>query len=99
MSLTPEQHFSLIYKAKISVTGKKIAKIEPMQMLHYSNGPSNLDTINFLEEDQIQILMTETDYKKFLNGYDNYLDLMYGMQDPIARDMFEKLMMYLKLKK
>lgn len=99
MSLTPEQHFALIYKAKINVTGKKLAKIEPLQILSYSNGPSDLSNINYLHEDEIQILMTETEYNKFIRGYTDYLDLIYGIHDPIVREMFDKMMMYIKLKK
>jgi hypothetical protein len=43
--------------------------------------------------------MSETDYKRFISGYQSYLTLIYGMNDPIAKDMFEKLMMYLELRR
>jgi hypothetical protein len=88
-----------MYKAKVHITGKKIAKIEPLQVLSYSSGPQNLQDINYLHEDEIQIIMTETEYNKFIRGYGDYLDLIYGIQDPIVREMFEKMMMYIKLKK
>jgi len=99
MSLSPEQHFALIYRAKVNVTGQRIAKIEPLQVLSYSSGPQNLQDINYLHEDEIQIIMTETEYNKFIHAYGDYLDLIYGIQDPIVREMFEKMMMYIKLKK
>ena len=99
MSLTPEQHFALIYRAKVNVTGQRIAKVEPLQVFAYSNGPQNFQDVNYLHEDEIQIIMTETHYNKFINQYGEYLDLIYGMQDPIIREMFEKMLMYIKLKK
>jgi hypothetical protein len=55
--------------------------------------------LQFDKENEIGIKMSQTDYKRFISGYQSYLTLIYGMNDPIAKDMFEKLMMYLELRR
>ena len=98
--LTPEEHFCAVYKARIAPTGKNLAKLDNnLNVLSYSSGPTTPFDLKFSREDEIGIKMSETDYKRFISGYENYLTLIYGIKDPIARDMFEKLMMYLELKR
>jgi len=97
--LTPIEHFCVMYKASIAPTGKNLAKLDNLNVLSYSNGPSMPYDLKFHHEDEIGIKMSETDYKRFINGYQSYLTLIYGMNDPIAKDMFEKLMMYLELRR
>ena len=96
--MTPQEHLCFIYKAKIEETGREIARLRDNVMLNYSD-PSNSINLDILREKEIAIKMSEGKFYKFMNGYANYLDLVYAMQDPIAKDMFEKLVMYIKLTK
>lgn len=97
--LTPQEHFCVMYKASIGPTGKNVAKLDNLNVLSYTNGPATPYDFKFSHEDEIGIKMSETDYKRFMSGYQNYLTLIYGISDPIARDMFDKLMMYLELRR
>ncbi len=88
-----------MYKAKIAPTGNDIAKLADTTFVSYSADPMSSVHLDILREKEIAIKLSESDYNRFINGYENYLTLIYGMKDPIARDMFEKLMLYLTLKK
>jgi hypothetical protein len=95
--LTPEQHFITIHKAKIENTGKKAYKVDAWQQYQNFNQPYlPMDTV---AEDVIGIYLNESEYHRFMANYEQFLHLIYGIQDPIARDMFEKLMMYIELKR
>ena len=96
MSLTPEQHFMTVYKSKIEKTGEKISMYDPV---HVSYGPNPfMQHLEQRTENVICIKFAETEYNRFMRGYSDYLTLIYGIKDPVARDMFEKLMIYLKLR-
>lgn len=97
--MTPIEHFAFMYKAKIEPTGKHCAKLDSIQGLSYSVGPNSMMDLKFTDEPEIGIAMSTTDFQRFMNGYEKYIDLMHAMSDPIARDMFEKLMIYIKLTK
>lgn len=97
--MTPEEHFTFMYKAKIAPTGNDIAKLADTTFVSYSADPMSSVHLDILREKEIAIKFSESDYNRFINGYENYLTLIYGMKDPIARDMFEKLMLYLTLKR
>lgn len=97
--MTPEEHLCFIYKAKIEPTGRDIAKLADTTFMSYSADPSSSIHLDILREKEIAIKMSESEFNKFMNGYQNYLTLIYGMKDPIAKDMFEKLMLYLMLRK
>lgn len=97
--MTPIQHFAFMYKAKIEPTGKNCAKLNALQGVSYSMNPNSMHELEFTSEPEIGISMSQSEFEKFMNGYENYIDMMYAMKDPIARDMFEKLLMYIKLTK
>ncbi len=97
--MKPIEHFAFMYKAKIEPTGKNCAKLDVLQGIGYSAGPQSMQDIQFTSEPEIGITMSTTDFNKFMNGYENYIDLMYAIKDPIVHDMFSKLMMYIKLQK
>lgn len=98
MRMTPQEHLCFIYKAKIEETGREIARLRDNTMLNYSD-PSSSIHLDILREKEIAIKMSEGEFHRFMSGYENYLTIIYGLQDPIAKDMFEKLVMYLELKK
>ena len=97
MKLTPEQHFQTVYKSKIIDLGETVNMYDPISV-GYSPNPS-MNHLEMRTEKVINIKMPESEYKRFINGYENYLDLIYGIQDPIVKEMFDKLVMYIKLKK
>ena len=96
--MTPQEHLCFIYKAKVEETGKEISRLQDNVMMSY-NDPSSSIHLDILREKEIAIKMSESEYNRFLRGYENYLDLIYGIKDPVVRDMFDKMMMYIKLKK
>lgn len=50
-------------------------------------------------ENELAIKMGESDYQNFMDSYGRYLELIYAMErDPVAKDMFEKMIIYLRLK-
>ena len=95
MKLTPEQHFQTVYKSKIVMDGEKIAMYEPLNITYGAN-PFH-QHVQQRTENVVAIKMPESEYQRFMSGYQSYLDLIYHMKDPIARDMFEKLMVYIQL--
>jgi hypothetical protein len=97
MKLSPEQHFMTVYKSKIVMDGEKIAMYEPLNITYGAN--PHHQHIQQRMENVVAIKMPESEYQRFMTGYENYLDLIYGMRDPIVKDMFEKMMVYIKLMK
>ena len=95
--LTPEQHFQTVYKSKIVDLGETVNMYDPISV-GYSPNPS-MQHIDMRTEKVVNIKMPESEFNRFMNGYENYLDLIYGIKDPIVRDMFDKMMMYIKLMK
>jgi hypothetical protein len=50
-------------------------------------------------ENEIAVKMGEGDYQNLMDSYGRYLELVYAMErDPVVRDMFEKMIVYLRLK-
>ena len=95
-SLTPEEHFKLVYRCKVEQTNERVM-INPFVPLAVGTLIAQ-DEVRVQAEPVIAVKMAESDYKKFVRGYSDYIALMYAMEDPIARDMFEKLMIYIRLK-
>ena len=97
--MTPIEHFAFMHKAKIEATGKQCAKLNALQGGGYSMNPNSMHELEFTSEPEIAITMSTSDFKKFMSAYENYIDLIHSLSDPIAKDMFEKLMIYIKLTK
>ena len=95
--LTPEEHFITIHHAKIEKTGKKAYMIDARQQ--YQSLQQQYLPLENIAEDVIGIYINETEYHRFMENYGRFIDLMYGIRDPITRDMFEKLMIYIQLQK
>jgi hypothetical protein len=98
MKLTPEEHFQTVYKSRIVDLGETVNTYDPPIIVGYTPNPFP-NKIDMKVEKVINIKMPESEYHRFMQGYENYIDLIYGMQDPIVRDMFDKMMVYIKLMK
>jgi hypothetical protein len=95
--LTPEQHFCTVYKSKIVDLGETVNMYDPVSV---SYGPNPYHQhVEMRTEKVISIKMPESEFNRFIKSYQDYLDLIYGIQNPIVHDMFEKMMMYIKLMK
>jgi hypothetical protein len=95
--LTPQEHFVEVHRARIENTGQKAYKSDSWQTYQNLNQPYL--PMEHVVEDVIGIYINESEYHRFMENYSRFLDLMYGIRDPIARDMFEKLMIYIQLQK
>lgn len=95
-SLSPEDHFKLVYKSKIEITEEKVYLYDPISV-GYGPNPYH-QHIQQKQENVVNIKMPQSEYERFIRGYQDYCQLIHGMQDPVARDMFEKMMMWIKLK-
>lgn len=94
--LDNEQHFKLIYKSKIIETDEKTYTYQPISVAY---NPHNYSHIDQVSEDVIAIKMPRSEYYHFMRNYGAYLDLIYGLSDPTIKDMFEKMMVLIQLKK
>lgn len=96
--MPPEQHLEFMFRATIEPTGRVRTQIRDILPISYSD-PVPLD-IQYEVEREISITMGENDYKHFINSYGKYLDLVYSAErDPVVKDMMEKMMMYIILKR
>lgn len=96
--LTPLEHFQTIYKCKVVDLGETVNTYEPPINIGYSPIPFP-NKIEMKVEKVINVKMPESEFNKFLRNYETYIDLIHGIQDPIVRDMFDKMMIYIKLMK
>lgn len=98
--MPPEQHFAFMFNAKIEPTGKKRYRKEDLQVYHrlsYNEPMPNDMAVR--TENEMGITLGEDDLNNLMNSYGKYLELVYTVErDPIVRDMFEKMIMYMRLK-
>jgi hypothetical protein len=99
-NMTPEKHLAFMFRAKIEPTGERTYKQEDLftyNSLQYGqNMPHDMPV---RVENVMSVKMAETDYNNFIESYGKYLDLLYAVEtDPIAKDMFEQLVIYITLK-
>lgn len=99
--MEPEQHLKFIFNAEIEPTGQRRYLKEDMQIYHrLSYNEPMPQNMAVRTENEIAIKMGEHDYENFMRSYGKYLELVYETErDPVARDMLEKLSMYLILKR
>lgn len=96
--MPPEDHLKFMFNATIEHTGRVRTRIQDLQPYIYSD-TAPVDMTSHIER-EISITMGEQDYDNFMRSYTKYLELVYATErDPVARDMFEKMMMYLILKR
>ena len=96
--MPPEQHFEFMFKAKIEPTGRIRTQVQDIFPMNYSD-PIPLD-FQYEVEREIALTMGEHDYKNFMASYGKYLDIVYAAErDPVVKDMMEKMLMYIILKR
>lgn len=98
--MEPERHLEFMFNAVVEMTGQKRYRKEDLAIYHrldYNEPmPQNMSV---RMENELAIKMGEGDYQNFMNSYGKYLDVVYAAEkDPIVRDMFEKMIMYIRLK-
>jgi hypothetical protein len=98
--MEPEQHLKFMFNAEIGTTGHKRYLKEDLDVYHKLNYNEPMPQNRAVRtENEIAVKMGEGDYKNFIYSYGEYLDLLYAAKtDPIAKDMFEKLIVYMALK-
>lgn len=99
--MPPENHLKFMFNAEVEATGRVRQRMDSLR--YPTTMPSNLNEAVYQHietEREIAITMGEKDYDNFMRSYGKYLELVYETErDPIARDMLEKLSMYLILKR
>ena len=97
--MEPAKHLEFMFNAVIEQTGQKRYLKEDLQIYHRQcyNEPTP-QNMAVRTENEIAVKMGEGDYQNFMDSYGKYLELTYALeQDPVAKDMFQKLMTYIIL--
>lgn len=85
--------FSDLYRSKVELTGEKLRKFEPFSLPIDPSQP-----ITYKETQEIAIKMPLEEYERFLQNWNNYIDLMYVAQyNPMIREELQKLHMLVQL--
>ena len=89
-----------MFNAEVEPTGKKRYLKEDLQIYHrLSYNEPTPQNMAVRIENEIAVKMGESDYKRFMDSYSNYLRVVYAMEnDPVVKDMFYKMMVYMRLK-
>ena len=98
--MEPEQHLKFMFNAQVEPTGNKRYLQEDLQLYHrLSYNEPMPQNMAVRTENEIAVKMGEGDYNNFMQSYVKYLDLLYAVEtDPIAKEMFNKLLVYVYLK-
>jgi hypothetical protein len=98
MNKNSEKIFTEKYEADVIVTHKKIVKYpHSMYMALYPSPDEDIPKVRPVSILSIEI--PEDKYKRFIDDYENYLDIMDQLSDPIVREEFYKLLVLVQLKK
>ena len=94
--MTPEDHLRRAYNANINVSKDRMVSYS-LTTINYT--PNDLYNYEARMQPVIEIKMGQYDYEKFTEDYKRNLDVQLQIQrDPIAQDMYRKLLVYLALK-
>lgn len=98
--MEPDNHFVFMFNAKMEPTGRVRHRTDMLAMPHRMSYNDPFMDYPVQTEREIAITMGENDYNNFMQSYGKYLDLVYAAeQDPVVKDMMEKMMMYIILKR
>jgi hypothetical protein len=98
MKTNSEKRFTETYDAHVTTTGRKIARYpERSYMMTFMSADE--DTPNVTSVPIMSIELPQDKYERFLSDYQNYLDIMDQLRDPIFRQEYYKLLVLAKLKK
>lgn len=85
--------FSDLYRSKVEVSGKKLRKVKPFALPMDPSHP-----IDYTEMDEIAIKMPRDEYERFLQNWNQYIDLMYvAKYNTMIGEEFHKLQMLVQL--
>lgn len=94
--LTPHEHFSVVYNAKVELTKEVQYKPQPLNVFWKPNSVQE----HYETERVVSIKMPESSYNRFLHNHMRIVELMEGVvHDTRIRDQFEKLMILINLTK
>ena len=98
--MEPAKHLEFMFNAVIEQTGQKRYLKEDLAVYHrQSYNEPTPQNMAVRTENEIAVKMGEHDYQKFMDSYGRYLELVYAMErDPTLKDMFHKMIMYMRLK-
>jgi hypothetical protein len=98
--MEPAKHLEFMFNAVIEQTGNRRYLKEDLQLCNrMSYGELMPQNAAVRTENEIAVKMGEGDYQNFMDSYGKYLELIYAMErDPTVKDMFEKMIIYLRLK-
>jgi hypothetical protein len=87
--------FSNLYKCEIEVTDVKIRQLHPFKLPMNPGHP-----IEYVETDQIAIKMPRDEFERFMQNWQQYIDLMYTSKyNELIGEQFHKLQMLIQLVK
>lgn len=85
--------FSDVYRSKVELTGEKIRKLEPFGLPMHPGHP-----ITYKETEEVAIKMPRDEYERFIQNWNNYIDLMYvSKHNTMVREEFHRLHMLVQL--
>lgn len=85
--------FSDLYRSKVEYTGEKLRRLEEFDL-----PISPLDKISYTEIDEIAIKMPRDEYERFLQNWNQYIDLMYvAKYNNMVGEEYHKLLMLISL--
>jgi len=98
--MEPAKHLEFMFNAVIEQTGQKRYLKEDLAVYHrLSYNEPTPQNMAVRTENEIAVKMGEGDYQNFMDSYGKYLELIYAMErDPTVKDMFEKMIIYVRLK-
>ena len=87
--------FSNLYKCEIEITDVKIRQLDPFKLPMNPGHP-----IEYVETDQIAIKMPRDEFERFMQNWQQYIDLMYTSKyNQLIGEEFHKLQMLIQLVK
>ena len=98
--MDPLKHFEFMFNAHTRASGKVRTRTDMLSIHHRFSYNDPVMDFPVQTEREIEITMGENDYNNFIASYGKYLDLVYAAErDPVVKDMMEKMMMYIILKR
>ena len=87
--------FKDLYRSKVELTGEKLQIVNEFDL---SARPS--ERISYREVDEIAIKMPKDEYERFLQNWNQYIDLMYvAKYNNMVGEEYNKLLMLISLLK
>jgi hypothetical protein len=93
--ISTENMFMRVYEAQTRDSGRLMARRSPVLFRSIPDADeSTITTVPIVE-----VHIPKDKYERFLSDYQNYLDIMDQLSDPIIRQEFYKLLVLIRLKK